>query len=160
MKKQDVTQNVIVKLDFNELNKIIREQDKNGELLGYQGLYEKWSYINDQIILHRFAYLKNTMEAVDLLGIILSNIDNCLSYIYFVGYRNKKYRCIGYYDGNGIEIDDIQSESGEDILEEDKTVINNYAYENEQEVLIECSKMSKYYKEYYTRLFDRGRTVK
>ncbi len=84
----------------------------------------------------------------------------CLSYIYFVEYKGKKFQCIGFNDGDSITIDDIRSESGDEILDEDKIEINNYAYENEKEVLIEINKMSKYYKEYYTRLFDRGRTVK
>lgn len=161
MKKQDVTQNVIVKLDFDELNKLIRNEDKNNRLLGWNGVYSnKYSEINDEIILHRFAFLRGTMEAIDLLGKILNNIDYCLSYIYFVEYKGKKFRCIGFNDGDGITIDDIRSESCDEILDEDKIEINNYAYENEQEVLIEINKMSKYYKEYYTRLFDRGRTVK
>lgn len=158
MKNTDLTQNTIVKLDLNELNKIIREQDKNGRLLGSQGLYNNYSYIDDNIILHRFAYLKNTMNGVDLLGIILSNIDNCLKFTYYFEFKNINIQCFGYYDGDGIEIDDIFC--GATKLEGDKTVIYNIVYDHEKEILIECNKMSKYYKEYYTRLFDRGRTVK
>lgn len=158
MKTQDVTQNVIVKLDFNELNKIIREQDKNGRLLGSQGLFKNYSWIDDQIILHRFAYLKGTMDAVDLLGIILSNIDLCLKFVYYFEYKDMKLQCYGYYDEGGLTLEDIMY--GQVILEDNKKEIYEYVNDNEKEIIIECNKMSKYYKEYYTRLFDRGRTVK
>lgn len=161
MKKEKNTQNVIVELDFIALNKVIRYEDKNGRLLGNNGVWSNgYSEINDEIILHRFGYLKGTMDALDLLGKILVAIDDCLNYIYFVEYNNKKYRAIGEYEGCGVSINDIQSESGDEILEEDRKAIHNYVYENEKDILIECHKMIKYYKEYYTRLFDRGRTVK
>ena len=76
MKKQAVTQNVIFDLNYSQLNSIIRTEDKNGRLLGSNGIYSNgYSEINDEIILHRFGYLKGTMNALDLLGKILNNIE-------------------------------------------------------------------------------------
>jgi len=161
MKNKDLPQNVIVKLDFNELNKIIREEDKNGRLLGSQGLYENYSFLDDKIILHRFAYLKGTMDGIDLLGIILSNIDFCLKFTYYFEYKGQNVQCFGFCNdgcGDSIDIQDILF--GNTALEGDKTELYKYVYDHEKEILIEYNKMSKYYKEYYTRLYDRGRTVK
>ena len=83
MKKQDVTQNVIFDLNYSQLNSIIRTEDKNNQLLGLNGVYSnEYSEINDEIILHRFACLRGTIKAIDLLGKILNNIKNCLSFTY------------------------------------------------------------------------------
>ena len=169
MKKQDVTQNVIVKLDFNELNKLIRNDDKNNRLLGWNGVYSNgYSEINDEIILHRFALLRGTMEAIDLLGKILNNIDYCLSYIYFVEYKGKCIDCQGIIPADINEFDcsyiepliGIDENNKPEFSEDEQTEIINIVYEHRNEILLEANKMKKYYKEYYTRLFDRGRTVK
>ena len=161
MKKQDVTQNVIVKLDFNELNKLIRNDDKNNRLLGWNGVYSNdYSEINDEIILHRFAFLRGTMEAIDLLGKILNNIENCLSFTYYFDNKNKNFKCTGQFDiyDNNIIIEHIWC--GDCEMDGDMTELYNEIYENSKEIHIEYNKAIKYYKEYYTRLFDRGRTVK
>lgn len=159
MKHTNENQNVIVKLDLIELNRLIRNEDKEGRLLGSQGLWSNgYSEINDEIILHRFGYLKGTMSALDLLGKILDNIENCLSYTYYLNYKNNNYTCTGWYDGDGITIENICCGSVE--MNGDLTELHNIIYDNEKEILIECNKMTKYYKEYYTRLFDRGRTIK
>ena len=161
MKKQDVTQNVIVKLDFNELNKLIRNDDKNNRLLGWNGVYSNgYSEINDEIILHRFAFLRGTMEAIDLLGKILNNIENCLSFTYYFDNKNKKLKCTGQFDIYDNDIINEHIWCGDCEMDGDMTELYNEIYENIKEIHIEYNKAIKYYKEYYTRLFDRGRTVK
>lgn len=160
MKKTENTQNVIVELNFTELNKILRSEDKDGRLLGSQGLFSNGcSYINDEIILHRFAYLRGTMDAIDLLGKILSNIDACLKFQYYTEYKDENLYCTGNIDDECIEIDDILLSESE-LIGDDNKELYDIVYNNEKEIMIEASKMKKYYKEYYTRLFDRGRTVK
>ena len=161
MKKQDVTQNVIFDLNYSQLNSIIRTEDKNNRLLGWNGVYSnEYSEINDEIILHRFACLRGTMEAIDLLGKILNNIENCLSFTYYFDNKNKKFKCTGEFNtyDNDIIIEHIWS--GDCEMNGDMTELYNEIYENIKEIHIEYNKAIKYYKEYYTRLFDRGRTVK
>lgn len=161
MKKTNENQNVIVNLNFFELNKLIRNDDKDHRLLGWNGIYDdNYSEINDEIILHRFAFLKGKMEAIDLLGKILDGINYCLSFEYFIEYKDKNYICNGSFFAGDFDIDNIYDAAGDDMSDEIKTEINNYAFKNCQEIYIECNKAIKYYKEYYTRLFDRGRTVK
>ena len=160
MKKQNVTQNVIFDLNYSQLNSIIRTEDKNNRLLGLNGVYSnEYSEINDEIILHRFACLRGTMEAIDLLGKILNNIENCLSFTYYFDNKNKKFKCTGQFDiYNDIIIEHIWC--GDCEMNGDMTELYNEIYENIKEIHIEYNKAIKYYKEYYTRLFDRGRTVK
>ena len=161
MKKQYVTQNVIFDLNYSQLNSIIRTEDKNNHLLGLNGVYSnEYSEINDEIILHRFACLRGTMEAIDLLGKILNNIENCLSFTYYFDNKNKKFKCTGEFNtyDNDIIIEHIWC--GDCEMNGDMTELYNEIYENIKEIHIEYNKAIKYYKEYYTRLFDRGRTVK
>ena len=161
MKKQDVTKNVIFDLNYSQLNSIIRTEDKNNRLLGWNGVYSnEYSEINDEIILHRFACLRGTMEAIDLLGKILNNIENCLSFTYYFDNKNKNFKCTGEFNtyDNDIIIEHIWC--GDCEMNGDMTELYNEIYENSKEIHIEYNKAIKYYKEYYTRLFDRGRTVK
>lgn len=158
MKKQENTQNVIIKLNFDELNKIIRSDDPNGRLLGNHGyIGDNCTFIDDSIILHRFAYLKGTMDAIDLLGLILNNIENCFKFTYY--YKNEKHNfVITGYICDDIIIDQIYDRNG--VVKPDNKLYNDIWFEIEQEIMIEFHKAVKYYKEYYTRLFDRGRTIK
>ena len=161
MTQQAVTQNVIFDLNYSQLNSIIRSEDKNGRLLGSNGIYSNgYSEINDEIILHRFGYLKGTMNALDLLGKILNNIENCLTFTYYFDNKNKNFKCTGQFDicDNNIIIEHIWC--GDCEMNGDMTELYNEIYENIKEIHIEYNKAIKYYKEYYTRLFDRGRTVK
>lgn len=169
MKKQDVTKNVIVELDFDELNINIREVDKYGKLLGNHGhLTDDYTYIDDKIILHRFAYLKGTIDAIDLLANILGSIDYSLKYTYYLTYKGKCIDCKGIIPADINEFDCtyikplicIDENNKPEFSEDEQTEIINIVYEHRNEILLEANKMKKYYKEYYTRLFDRGRTVK
>lgn len=158
MKKQENTQNVIIELDFDNLNKIIRQEDTKGRLLANHGyICDNCTFIDDSIILHRFAYLKGTMDAIDLLGLILNNIEICCKFTYYYKNENVNYVITGYIRED-IIIEQIYDRNG--IVEPDNKLYNDIWFEIEQEIMIEFHKTVKYYKEYYTRLFDRGRTIK
>ena len=91
---------------------------------------------------------------------ILNNIENCLSFTYYFDNKNKKFKCTGQFDiyDNDIIIEHIWC--GDCEMNGDMTELYNEIYKNIKDIHIEYNKAIKYYKEYYTRLFDRGRTVK
>jgi len=105
---------------------------------------------NDKVILETMNFNKGTKVSLKLLGSILSNIQYSLQLIYF---DKEDYPC-------RAEIifteNDVCFEGG-DGFEDDKTwaEVKPIRY-----LIIQDAKETiKYYKEYFTRIYDRSRTV-
>ena len=167
MKKEEIKQKAIVELDLNNLANVIKEVDKNKELIGNWDIY---SGNFNEVLLHRFAYLKGTYEALQLLGIVLDNIEYSLKFKYFITNvqtddPNKTYCIEGrLYDGGDFSFDWIYSV--DDIIksedDEDKNcpAVYNFMKYHSHEVTLEAKNAVKYYTKHFKELFQLSKSIK
>ena len=106
---------------------------------------------NEKEILRVFNYYKGTRQAIELLGSILKNIEYSLELTMFIDDNNYPMKAEIFYQENDCE---FINDDGYDI---------NYLIEQNNKIrplyIKEAKDTIKYYKEYFTRLYDRSRTV-
>lgn len=159
MRQKELTQNVIVDLDLNELATIIKEADKNKSLLGNWDLY---SDNLNEVLLHRFGYLKGTYDATRLLGVILDGIQYALKFKYYINYNDEIY-CIEGKIGEEYETNITDIYNYKSIIDDwtyGHPIVVDFMKNHEYIVKTETKNIIRYYREYFTRIFDRGKTIK
>lgn len=119
-------------------------------MVNLDGFTFDYKNFNDKVILEAMNIHKGTKTSLKLLGSILSNIEHSLQLVYF---DKEDYPCKAEII---FEENDVCFE-GEDGTED---------YETWSEVkpiryliIQEAKETIKYYKEYFTRIYDRSRTV-
>lgn len=106
----------------------------------------------DKKLLEVFNYYKGTREALSLLGSIIDNIENSLEITLFDGEDNYPLTGEIIYRANDCEI------SGDGDEEDDARAVEAI-HKIRPLIMKEAKDTIKYYKEYFTRLYDRSRTV-
>lgn len=139
--KMNETPNFIVKLNYQWLANMI-------SLEHFEFDREKF---NDQEIIKAFHYFKGTKKAIELLGSILQHIEHSLEVTIFLEDNNCPMKAEIMYSENDCE---FMYDDGYDL---------DYLTEQSQKIrplyMKEAKDTIKYYKEYFTRLYDRSRTV-
>lgn len=105
---------------------------------------------NDKVILEAMNLHKGTKTSLKLLGSILSNIEHSLQLVYF---DKEDYPCKA---GINFKENDVCFE-GEDGFGDDETFAEVKPIKHL--IIQEAKETIKYYKEYFTRIYDRSRTV-
>lgn len=135
--------NFIVKLNYQYLADMIS--------LNKSFIFNKDKF-SDKEILETFNYYKGTKLAISFLGSILENIEYSLEITLFYGEDNYPLKGEIIYSENDCEMRG-------DGDEEDNARATETIHKIRPLIMKEAKDIIKYYKEYFTRLYDRSRTV-
>lgn len=139
MKNTNLDQNFIIELNYKYLHQYI------GGLLKCNQ-----EECNDEKILAAFKRYKDLDTALYLLGLILDNIKYSL--IIYICRCKDKEPIKAEYDYENHEVIELKTEDASELYFEFNKIRN--------QCMVEAQKQVKYYKEYFTRLYDRSRTIK
>ena len=129
----------IVKLNYQLL----------ADLVNLEHIY-RFDKFDEKELLKAFHYYKGTRNAIELLGSILKNIKNSLELIIFLD-NNYPIKADIDYDENDCEFINNGNYDKTFLIEQSQKIKPLYIKEAKDTI--------KYYKEYFTRLYDRSRTV-